>query len=109
MQLSDVLLFTNVFPGSIYFPPPPSGSLACRWGDEMNRIQFNIFFILLSLFFVCPAWTKDAPSKEELLKIYNTGQAAQKDGNHEAALNHFLTVKKHVPDDWRTRAKIIQE
>lgn len=50
-----------------------------------------------------------APSEQELLAIYNKAQASQTAGDHEAALKGFLAVKKHEPDDWRTRAKIVQE
>jgi hypothetical protein len=61
---------------------------------------------------ICTAslWAGEAaPSEQESLAIYNKAQAAQTAGDHRAALKGFLAVKKQVPDDWRTRAKIVQE
>ena len=48
-------------------------------------------------------------SEREVLDIYNKAQQAQNAGQHEEALKGFIAVKKYYPDDWRTRAKIIQE
>ena len=64
----------------------------------------------IALFSGAAAFGNEAPpSEQEVLKIYNAAQTAQSEGKHEEALKGFLNVKKHYPDDWRTRAKIIQE
>ena len=72
----------------------------------MNKIITCLFAVAFSSL---PVAGEEIPSEQELLTTYNKAQEAQTAGQHNAALKGFMIVKKHYPDDWRTRAKIVQE
>nr|WP_246356978.1 tetratricopeptide repeat protein [Pyxidicoccus fallax] len=48
-------------------------------------------------------------TSDDLSLRYNLGQHYQLAGKHEQALEHFRAVIAAAPDDWRARAKLIQE
>lgn len=48
-------------------------------------------------------------TQDDLTLRYNLGQHFQLAGEHERALEHFQAASKVAPDDWRTRAKLVQE
>ena len=75
----------------------------------MSRMTRAIWWSIALLSGATAFGNEAAPSEGEVLKIYNAAQTAQSAGKHEEALNGFLTVKEHYPDDWQTRTKIIQE
>ncbi|MGD8912536.1 MAG: hypothetical protein PVI97_19655 [Candidatus Thiodiazotropha sp.] len=75
----------------------------------MSRMMRAILWSIALLSSAAAFGNELSPSEQEVLKIYNAAQTAQSAGKHEEALKGFLTVKKYYPDDWRTRAKIIQE
>ena len=76
------------------------------------RTVCRCIVLIVLIFFGTITFGKEVPPSEqeqEVIRIYNAAQEAQNAGRHENALKGFMTVKKHYPDNWRARAKIVQE